>query len=103
MAAFKVAAGLMVALVYAAIEPALPGRWWAKGLFYALLVWLLNAPVVLPLLGEGFAGARSLTSIGMITFALAHIAFFLVLARLIDRAAAERRSPENGPPLPCAM
>jgi len=82
MAAFKVAAGLMMALVYAAIEPALPGRWWAKGLLYALLVWLLNAAVVLPLLGEGFADARSLTWVGMISFALAHTAFFLVLAGL---------------------
>jgi hypothetical protein len=82
MVAFKIAAGLTMALVYLSIEPALPGRWWAKGLFYALLVWLLNAAVVLPLLGQGFAGARSLTWVGMIAFALAHTTFFLVLAWL---------------------
>lgn len=82
MAAFKIAAGLMMALVYAAIEPALPGRWWTKGLLYALIVWLLNAVVVLPLLGEGFAGTESLTGAGIMTFALAHTAFFLVLAGL---------------------
>lgn len=82
MAAFKIAVGLMMALVYAAIESALPGRWWMKSLLYALLIWLLNAAVVLPLLGEGFAGTDSLTGLGIITFALAHTAFFLVIAGL---------------------
>lgn len=82
MTAFKIAAGLMMALVYAAIEPALSGRWWTKGLLYALIVWLLNAAIVLPLLGEGFAGTESLTAVGIITFALAHTAFFFVLAGL---------------------
>lgn len=82
MAAFKIVAGLMMALVYAAIEPALPGRWWTKGLLYALMVWLLNAAVVLPLLGEGFAGVGGLTWVGILAFALAHTAFFLVLAGL---------------------
>lgn len=79
---FKVAAGLMMALVYVAIERYLPRPAIAKGLTYALLVWLINAAVVLPALGEGFAGSQSLTATGMIAFAIAHTSFFIVLALL---------------------
>ena len=71
-----------MAIVYAAIEPGLPGRWWARGLIYAMLIWLINASIVLPLLGEGFAGWRNLTPTGMVAFAMAHTAFFIVLAAL---------------------
>jgi hypothetical protein len=40
---------------------------------------VLNAFVVLPLLGEGIAGARLLTVLGMMGFAIAHTAFFIIL------------------------
>ena len=53
-----------------------------KGFVYAALVYLLNAALVLPLLGEGFAGIRSLTPVGIVAFAIAHTAFFLTLASL---------------------
>lgn len=89
MSAFKVSAGLLMAFVYAAIEPGLPGRWWAKGLIYAMLIWLINASIVLPLLGEGFAGWRSLTPTGMVAFAFAHTSFFLVLAAFAHPPAAK--------------
>ena len=82
---FKVAVGLLMALAYAIpLEPALPGRWLWKGLAAALLFWLVNALVVLPLLGEGVAGLRTLTAGGLLCYAVAHSIFFLVLAWLYD-------------------
>lgn len=80
---FKVGVGLVMALIYVVIEPYLPGASIVKGLIYALIIWLINAGVVLPALGEGFAGARSLTAAGMIAFAIAHTAFFIVLSLLV--------------------
>lgn len=80
---FKVGVGLVMALIYVVIEPYLPSAAIVKGLIYALIIWLINAGVVLPALGEGFAGARSLTATGMIAFAIAHTAFFIVLSLLI--------------------
>lgn len=87
MVLFKVGVGLGMALAYVPFEARLPGTPAAKGLLYALLVWLLNAALVLPLLGEGFAGGRSLTPLGIGAFALAHTAFFLVLALAYQRLA----------------
>jgi len=77
---FKIGAGLVFAIIYVAIKPYLPGRAIAKGMTYAALVWLINAAFVLPLLGEGFAGANNLTWLGILAFAIAHTSFFLVLA-----------------------
>lgn len=80
--AFKVAVGLGFALIYVAIKRHLPGTAIVKGLAYALIVWLINAAVVLPALGQGFAGANTLTATGIIAFAIAHTSFFVVLAVL---------------------
>lgn len=84
---FKVGVGLAMALAYAAVEPRLPGRAAGKGLIAALVVWLANAAIVLPMLGAGFAGSRDLTVLGMAAFALAHTAFFVVLAVGYERFA----------------
>lgn len=79
--AFHILAGLAMALFYAVVvEPVLPGRSWCKGLIYALAVWIVNAALVLPVTGEGFAGSRSLSLGGMAWFAAAHTLFFVVLA-----------------------
>ncbi len=80
---FKVAVGLLMALAYAVLlEPILRGRWLQSGLVAALLFWLVNALAVLPLLGEGVAGLRTLTAGGLLCYAVAHTTFFLVLAWL---------------------
>ncbi len=82
---FKVAVGLLMALAYAVLlEPVLRGRWLQKGLVAALLFWLVNALAVLPFLGEGVAGLRTLTAGGLLCYAVAHTTFFLVLAWLYD-------------------
>jgi hypothetical protein len=81
---FKIGVGLVFALVYVAIRPYLLGGPIVKGLVYAALVWLVNAALVLPLLGEGFAGINSLTWLGILAFAVAHTALFLVLALIVQ-------------------
>jgi hypothetical protein len=80
---FKVGVGLVMALIYVWIQPYLPGARISRGLIYALVIWLINAGIVLPALGEGFAGARSLSATGMTAFAIAHTSFFIVLAFLV--------------------
>ncbi|HVJ35003.1 MAG TPA: hypothetical protein VND94_17965 [Terriglobia bacterium] len=81
--AFHILVGLAMALFYAVVvEPVLPGRSWCKGLIYALAVWVVNAVLVLPVTGEGFAGSRSLSLAGMAWFAAAHTLFFVALAVL---------------------
>jgi len=78
---FHLLVGILMALFYAVLlEPLLPLGPWVKGGIYAAAVWLLNATVVLPATGEGFAGSAHLSLAGMIWFAAAHMLFFLVLA-----------------------
>jgi hypothetical protein len=81
--AFHVCVGLLMALFYAyAVEPLLTGAAWRKGLVYAAAIWLLNAFGVLPLIGQGIAGSRSLGIAGMVGFACIHTVFFVLLAVL---------------------
>lgn len=83
---FHVVVGLAMALLYGlALEARLAGPPWRKGLAYAVAVWLANAFIVLPLLGEGVAGSRSLSPPGMAYFAAAHTVFFVGLAVLFAR------------------
>ena len=85
-AGFHIVVGLTMALFYAAVlEPLLTGPGWLRGLLYAAVVWLLNALVLLPMLGEGFAGNRFLTLPGMIWFGACHTLFFVVMAVLYAR------------------
>jgi hypothetical protein len=90
---FHVFVGLLMALFYAyVLEPALPGKPLVKGLIYAALVWLLNAFLVLPAIGEGIAGSRFLGVPGMIGFAAIHTVFFVLLALLYARFRATPHS-----------
>ena len=68
----------------------------SAALGYALLVWLINAFVVLPLLGDGIAGTRLLTVLGMVCFAGAHTVFFVVLA-YIYAGLVVRTAPRHAP------
>jgi len=78
---FKVTVGLLMALAYAVLfEPIFRGGFLRKGVIAAVPFWLLNACVVLPLLGEGVAGVRTLTVGGLLSYAIAHTVFFVVLA-----------------------
>lgn len=81
---FHAVIGLLMALFYTRVmEPLLlPQRLapWVKGSVYALLLWMANAAIVLPALGQGFAGSRALSIGGLLYFAFAHTVFFLILA-----------------------
>lgn len=80
---FHVVVGLAMAVLYGGVlEPLLPGRPWWKGLLFAGAVWLANAFIILPWLGEGVAGSSDLSAPGMIYFAAAHTVFFVLLAVL---------------------
>jgi hypothetical protein len=84
---------MLMALFYAyVVEPLLPGTALMKGLLYALAVWLANAFIVLPWIGEGIAGSANLDAGGMIYFAFAHTVFFVLLALLYARFTRARAS-----------
>ena len=84
--AFHILVGIVMALAYAfVLEPILVGPSALRGLIYAIAVWLANALIVLPATGEGLAGYRHLTPLGMLWFAAAHTLFFVLLAVLYAR------------------
>ncbi|WP_152554553.1 hypothetical protein [Burkholderia sp. A1] len=105
---FHVAVGIAMIIVYGLLL----GSWRApallKGVLAAAIVWLLNAGMVLPMLGEGFAGSRVLTAGGLVAFAVAHTLFFVVGAALHERwkgrtGGIEHRSGVNKPGNPPAF
>jgi hypothetical protein len=92
--AFHIGVGLAMGVVYAfALEPILPGPAWFRGFVYGLAAWLTNALIVLPLIGEGFAGQRHLSLLGMAWFAAAHMVFFIVQAVIYDRMIILQKLP----------
>lgn len=83
---FHVLVGLLMAEFYAfVLEPILVGNTWRKSLIFALIVWLANAFILLPLTGEGIAGSRHLSLAGMGYFAVAHTLFFVLLALIYEQ------------------
>lgn len=80
--AFHIVVGLAMGVMYEFTFGHVRWRPITKGLLCALMVWAANAFVVLPLLGEGIAGARTLTAAGILYFAAAHTTFFVLLAKL---------------------
>ena len=98
---FHLFVGLLMALFYAfVLEPFLPPSTAAKGWIYAIGVWLINASVVLPATGEGFAGSAHLTAAGILWYAASHTLFFLVLAYGFARLVSEPKpapEPSWGP------
>ncbi|MDB5517145.1 MAG: conserved rane protein of unknown function [Tardiphaga sp.] len=92
---FHLAVGITMALLYAfVLEPVLPQGATFKGWFYAIAVWIINAAIILPVTGEGFAGSANLTWEGIVWFADCHALFFLLLAYGYDWL--RRPSPAGG-------
>jgi hypothetical protein len=84
--AFHVIVGLAMAIVYSLLlEPLWRGPSWLLGLAYAAAVWIANAFVVLPLIGEGIAGSATLSTAGILWFAAAHTVFFVTLSLLYPK------------------
>ncbi len=84
--AFHLVVGLLMALAYGLVlRPSVAFGGWRLGLACAGAVWVLNAAIVLPAIGEGFAGSRHLTLAEMAGFAAIHTVFFLLLGSLFER------------------
>jgi hypothetical protein len=101
---FHLVAGIILALFYAfVLEPMLPPGSELKGWCYAVGLWIINAAIVLPATGDGFAGSATLSPEGIIWFAACHTLFCLVLAygfaRLTDPPTADGTA-SNRPPRP---
>ena len=82
---FHIVVGVAMIVAYAVTLTRWRSPAIAKGLFSALVVWLLNACLILPLICQGFAGSYVLAPLGMLTFAVAHTAFFVIGAILYER------------------
>lgn len=85
MMGFHIFIGMLMAWAYAHGECLVHWKPSTKGLVYSVVVYAANALVVFPLLGEGIAGSRTLSGIGLSYFAFAHTSFFLILALCYDR------------------
>ena len=93
---FHIAVGLGMALVYAfAVEPRLSGPAWIKGLWYALILWVMNASIILPLIGEGIAGVRHLNFAGVFYYACARTVSFVLLALWYEKFILKKLSANS--------
>lgn len=80
-AAFHFVVGLLMAVVFVKFAGGYLERYaWSAGFIAATFVWIINAAVILPLLGEGVAGSHAISPAGIIYFAVAHTAFFILLS-----------------------
>ncbi len=83
--AFHYATGFGMVCLYVLLEPRLPGRGLLKGSLFSLLPWLINGLIVLPALGQGAFGYRTLALSGIAYFFVANWSFGAVLGELYER------------------
>jgi hypothetical protein len=80
---FHIVTGLLMAVVYVfCLEPRCGPSPLLRGVLYGSTIWLLNALIVLPAIGEGIAGQYHLSAAGIGGFAVAHMSYFLTLSLL---------------------
>ena len=80
---FHIVTGLLMAVVYVFfLEPRRGASPLLRGVLYGTAIWLLNAMIVLPAIGEGIAGQYHLSAEGIGGFAVAHVSYFLALSLL---------------------
>ena len=95
---FHFLVGILMAMFYAyVVDPSLgvTRSPLIKGLIYALIVWLANALVILPLLGYGIAGYHEIPMFGVLYYAFAHTVFFVLVAVLYSQITL-RTCDKNG-------
>jgi hypothetical protein len=90
--AFHFCVGIAMAIFYGLIAGDPRRHSITKSFSYALAVWLANACVVLPLIGQGFAGSHALSFSGIVLFALAHTTFFMVNGLLLSGFSKNQRA-----------
>lgn len=80
--------GFMMAALYVyVIEKYLAGPGWRKGAVFAMLPWLINSIIVLPLLGKGFAGSNVLDGVGLVYFFIANGVYGVLLGYLFEKTS----------------
>lgn len=82
---FHIVIGLLMAVFYAIVERYSRLGCIRKGFIYAAAIYAINASVLFPMLGDGFAGYRIITTPGLIYFAFAHTIFFVLNAWLYEK------------------
>lgn len=88
---FHCAVGLIMGLLLVKLAAGhLKKHPWSTALTAALIVWLINATIILPLLGEGLAGTQTIGSVGIAYFAIAHTTFFVILSLSTKRQMLRR-------------
>lgn len=89
--AFHYLTGFVMVFMYASwLERMLPGRVLIKGTVFSLLPWLVNGLVVLPLLGQGILGYRTLPLSGVAYFFVANWSFGAALGIFHERFRNDR-------------
>ncbi len=87
---FHYVTGLAMIMVYFYVFALLlSGSEWWKSSAFSLVPWLVNAALVFPALGQGFAGARSTPWPGLIYFLFANW-LFVVVSALAYRFMSDR-------------
>ncbi len=89
--AFHYATGFGMVCLYVLLEPKLPGRGLLKGSVFSLLPWSINSLIVLPALGQGVFGYRTLPLSGIAYFFVANWSFGAVLGELYERLTTASR------------
>ena len=88
---FHTLIGLIMSILYVyVIEQYLAGSGLRKGALFALLPWLFNSIVVLPLLGKGFAASNALNLVGMTYFFVANGIYGILLGFLYEKFTGTR-------------
>ena len=82
---FHMFIGVIMSLIYAFIlEKHLIGSGWQKGITFALIIWIINSIIIMPLLGKGFAASNVLNITGMIYFFIANAFYGIIVGFLYE-------------------
>lgn len=80
--------GIVLALVYAAVAPRLPGAPWMRGTLYGLAPWLLAQLAVMPMMGMPVFSGSAATAIGSL---IGHLVYGAVLGTTYGTGAVAAR------------
>ena len=78
--------GFIMSFIYVFIlEKHLIGSGWQKGITFALIIWIINSIIVMPLLGKGFAASNVLNITGMLYFFTANAFYGIIVGFLYEK------------------
>ena len=77
--------GVVVAIIYAAVAPRLPGPTWARGALYGIAPWLMAQLVVIPMMGMPvFSGSFAMAAGSL----LGHLIYGAVVGAVYGQGAS---------------